>query len=228
MNNILIMDTETNGVDPLKNQVIEIAGVLWNVDHRCIVEVYSGLLPAPHNEAEHINRIPHKLVEDLPMGDAISVWASFMCMATSADAFLAHNAEFDKKFVSMNNLKFANSLPWICSIEDFEWPIKGESSKLINIALEHGIAITSAHRALQDCLILARLFESIPDIDERMQKAYDHSLVEKHVFIANVTFAQRETAKAHGFRWNPDNKTWWKRMTAEDTEHLPFKTRKKG
>ncbi len=226
MKNILIMDTETNGVDPLKDQVIELACVLWNIEHRSIVDVYSGLIPAERNDVEFVNKIPTSLTQE--GSEEQAVWGNLTNMASRAFAFVAHNAEFDKKFTQMKALGTANMLPWICSIEDFDWPQKTDSSKLVDIALNHGVAVTSAHRALQDCLILARLFEAIPDIDVRLAAAYDHCLLEKAEFIANVSFAQKELAKAHGFKWNPDNKTWWKRMVCEDANNLPFPVRRKA
>ena len=58
LRNVLIVDCETTGLDREKDRVIEIGYVLWSVEHRTMLEVYSGLLYAPENPAEHINSIP--------------------------------------------------------------------------------------------------------------------------------------------------------------------------
>ena len=55
---ILILDTETTGLDENKDEVIEIGCILFDVSHKCVLSQVSFLFPINNNEAEHINGIP--------------------------------------------------------------------------------------------------------------------------------------------------------------------------
>ena len=57
MKTILIMDTETDGINYQKDKVLEIAGILYDVDTRSIIQQVSTLIYAEQNAAEHINHI---------------------------------------------------------------------------------------------------------------------------------------------------------------------------
>ena len=56
--NILILDTETNGLDPSKGaQVIEIGALLFNIHHREVIQSLSTLLYCDNNPVQEINHI---------------------------------------------------------------------------------------------------------------------------------------------------------------------------
>ena len=48
---ILIIDTETTGLDEKKDEVIEIGGILFDVSHKCVLSQVSFLFPVDNNEA---------------------------------------------------------------------------------------------------------------------------------------------------------------------------------
>ena len=52
---ILILDTETTGLDENKDEVIEIGCILFDVSFKCVLSQVSFLLPVNSNEAEHVN-----------------------------------------------------------------------------------------------------------------------------------------------------------------------------
>jgi len=54
---ILILDTETTGLDENKDEVIEIGCILFDVSFKCVLSQVSFLFPVNNNEAEHINGI---------------------------------------------------------------------------------------------------------------------------------------------------------------------------
>jgi DNA polymerase III subunit epsilon len=219
MKNVLIVDTETTGVDREKDHVIELGCILWNVEHRCAVELYSRLLPAESNAAEAINGIPAALLSTLK--DA-GTWDGFAELTDEAEACVAHQADFDRAFVERH---VAIEMPWICTREDMRWPRAGTGESLIATALAHGVAVVSAHRAISDCLLIARLFETVPDIDVRLEAALAHALLPKARLVSLAPYEEREIVKASGFKWDPQRKEWWRRMSLRDSEALPFKTR---
>jgi len=54
---ILIIDTETTGLDENKDEVIEIGCILFDVSFKCVLSQVSFLFPVNNNEAEHVNGI---------------------------------------------------------------------------------------------------------------------------------------------------------------------------
>ena len=57
MQNLLIIDTETNGIDPNQNSVIEIGAILYSCNYQTTLAQLSFLLYATDNAAEAINHI---------------------------------------------------------------------------------------------------------------------------------------------------------------------------
>lgn len=226
---VLIFDVETTGVDPAVDQVIEVGAVLWDSRHSAMVGAYSELvrLQPPHKHgAEFVHGISEGLLKSCG-AEASEVWEVVEGWADLADALVAHNAIFDRSF-SKKASEFLDSRDWICTLEDFEWPKQGTSNSLTEIALRHGIAVVSAHRAINDCLVLQRLFEQIPDTDARLEEALVRSREPKAEFVALVPYQEREKAKAAGFIWNGEKKEWRKRMRIASAKDLPFRTRQVG
>jgi DNA polymerase-3 subunit epsilon len=231
MKNVLILDLETTGLDPHEDQVIEVGHVLWSVEHRTLVECFSSLVSAGSNGAEPFNAIP---VAASTGCDRDLAWEVVANGARAADAVLAHQADFDRGFVEaepgkqsgsvlqlFETLEPLRSLPWICTIEDFLWPVQRPFHSLVHVALAHGVAVTSAHRAINDCLLLARLLERLgDDVDVALDVALERALRPKARFIARTTYHEKDLVKASGFHWN--GLVWSRRMAVEDAEALPF------
>ena len=49
---VLILDTETTGLDENKDEVIEIGCILFDVSFKCVLSQVSFLFPVNNNEAE--------------------------------------------------------------------------------------------------------------------------------------------------------------------------------
>lgn len=226
MKTVAIVDVETTGLDRDKDHVIELAYVLWSVEHRTMLECFSSLLAVPTvNAAEAVNGIPPTA---LPHSgeEWRDVWLMFADAACRADAIVAHQADFDRAFVErLCGKENRSARPWICSREDVTWPKAAAGTSLIATALAHGVAVVAAHRAINDCLTLVRLFESVPDIAERLEAGLVHARLPKARLVSLAPYEEREIVKEHGFRWFPERKEWARFMTIADAEALPFKTR---
>ena len=222
---LLITDAETTGVTE-NDTIVEVGAVVYDTAHRCMVDCFSGLIHAPANPAEFVNGIPEKLLRSMNIKNRDQAFARLADMALSCDAFGAHNAEFDKGFVRREAPPLDVAIPWICTIEDFEWPKESPAKNLITVALSHGVAVTSAHRAIHDCLLMARVFDTIEDIDERMKKALNHAMLPKFRFVSLAPFEEKDTVKANGFSWDAAARQWWRVMAESDAEALPFSVRR--
>ncbi len=160
--NILILDTETTGLDPAKgSQVIEIGAILFNIEEQAPLQYLSYLLPCEENAVEHINGIKPSLTKRLQDYDAPH--KLLLQMFDFADVIVAHNAEFDFKFIaSIPALQEMIKYPWVCTKKDFKWPVKLSRFRLQDVCEAMGIRYVEAHRALNDCRFLANCFAKIP------------------------------------------------------------------
>lgn len=220
----LILDTETTGLDPAKDRVIEIGAILYSVVNHSALFSFAGLLCGPTNDAESINRISVSAMNETSEVD-ITPGEVLTPLRAAADVIVCHNAEFDQQWFAKS--ADWNALPWLCTMADFKWPASTrETGSLINLALEHGIGVSSAHRALTDCELIAALFDRMPLYGQDLQAMFARAARPKAIFQAMVSFDDKDKAKDAGFKWDGGKKTWTRRMVVEDAGALPFKTLK--
>lgn len=228
-----IIDLETQGLDPTKDLVVEAAFVWWSVRDRCVLSTWSELVQAPTNPAEHVNRIPlSALSYGLTFEHACEAIKS---RAARADLLMAHRASFD--FAFLPDL----GKPIVCSKFDVPWPKSNPGDGLAYVAIAHDVPIVSAHRALADCLLLARCFErcaELADLEAPSQSVHDQAakhgvewmlaqaMLPRTRCVAMTTYAEREITKKAGFRWNGEMKSWWRDIVDEEIGKLPFQVRR--
>lgn len=198
---LLIVDVETTGTDPDQDQLIEIGAILYSVPHRCSLQQFSTLLPLDgENHAFSVNRIapdaaravaPHA---SAMLVDLLKTWADL------ADYWVAHNTSFDRPWLERYHIAQPHQA-WLCTYDDFRWPLNPKPTSLVTTALNHGIAVTSAHRALTDCQLIAALFDRVEPFDALLAAAISLSQEPFVYAIAIVSKADKDLAKSRGFRW---------------------------
>jgi DNA polymerase-3 subunit epsilon len=68
------------------------------------------------------------------------------------------------------------------------------------------------HRALNDCLLIAALFDRADDL----QSLFEFAMRPKAMFVALVSYDDRDLAKKAGFRWNePGYERMWVRRDGD-------------
>lgn len=223
MRRALLLDTETTGVNPATDRVIEVAVILFDLELGCPIESYASLLQATENAAESANGIPPAALVDA--NHAIEVWRRVAEVAAKADVIAAHNAEFDQSFVRAAGLVGLADRVWCCTMSGFDW---GGSRKLVEIALNHGVGVASIHRALADVDTMARLFARVRERGGDLPALFRRAARPKSLFYALVSYNNRQIAKDHGFGWDEPKhgKNWFRYMPPEDTAALPFQVRK--
>ena len=222
MRRILILDVETTGLDPAKDSVIEVAAILYSVEHATVLSAYSSIMNAAANPAEAINRIPPAALTEAPTWD--QAWSPIGGMLAVAGAIVAHSAGFDRSFAPLD---VQEALPWICSKSDLQWPKQTRPEpSLVALALEHDLGVATAHRAMADCDLLARLFTRARELGADLQAMLARGLRPKAEFVALVSYDDREKAKTAGFQWDGGRKEWRRRMAIDDAAALPFRTRR--
>ena len=224
--NLLFIDLETTSADIETARIVEIACCLWNVESRTILGVFSALTQCDENPAQHVNGIdPAALVNATPVDRAFATVGHFVA---KADILAAHNGDgFDRPIMERYACPWTHPKPWLDTM-DMTYPRTSSSRSLVAIALAHGVQIGTVHRAFDDVLLLARLFERASELGANIPALLEHAMRPKKTYeVAAKGFDAEQNArsKAAGFRWDAPTKSWRKKMSPEDCASLGFAVR---
>lgn len=225
LTNIAIIDTETTGLDPRTDKLLEVGAVLYSLKHGAVIHSASVLV---NNWARDLDPASEKIhgipLDMLHLGHSQEFAERIIRnVVTDADAFVAHNADFDRAWLELD---LTESKPWICTCNDITWPNAGDSRKLVDIALANGVGVVDAHRALTDCLTIARVLTRLHKDGVDLEALLAPGLRPKSTYVSLAGFDEKDVVKANGFRWAPEAKAWWRKMADADVASLPFRVRK--
>ncbi len=216
---LLILDTETTGLDPTCDKCLEVGAILFNVPSRAVLSQISVLIPVKNNPAESINRIPSNVTRLIQPWEAGLEYLN--SLIDSADLLVAHNADFDKQWFGLPPLPKA-SKKWLCTMEDVSWPLSlnlKSRPSVRDLALAYGVPVWSVHRALSDCIYISEVFQRC----ENLETLIAHGLEPRQLMRAQVSYEERYLAKEAGFRWNdPVRGAWTRRLSAREAASLEF------
>jgi DNA polymerase-3 subunit epsilon len=202
----LVVDTETTGLDPARDEIIELAmtpftygsdGEIYEVGESFQrLRQPSGPIPP---EVTAITGIDDAMVEGQVI-DAQDV-ATF---AGPAALVIAHNAAFDRKFLERYSEVF-NTKPWACSMSEVDWAAEGfEGTKLAYLAAGAGF-FYERHRATHDCLATIELLaRRLPVSGETgLSKLLARARAPSwRIWAENSPYDLKDVLKARGYRWN--------------------------
>jgi DNA polymerase III subunit epsilon len=228
MDLVTICDTETTGVRS-NDAVIELGAILYSLKLATPIATYSELIPTEVKmssekikgcTASEINGITPELLAKVPenFSSVRRVLGKFLA---ASEVILAHNASFDQRFIG-DHPTFKDK-KWVCTMNHVKWPRVCPSKALSSIALAHGVPIVSAHRALTDCDILARLLTKVHEMGHDLSLLIDKAC-RPHILVrALVDKANKDLAVDAGFYFNYESKRWLKEVAEEDfDEGLDF------
>lgn len=217
---ILVLDTETTGLEHSQDKIIELALLQVDVDLATglsvgAVVVYDGLedpgVPIS-KETEAITGITSAMLAGHRLDEA-----RIASLLEGVDLVIAHNAAFDRPFCEARIPAFSQ-LPWGCSLADIDWKKEGQSSaKLEYLALEKGW-FYDAHRAEVDChALLAVLGQPLPASQVTgLAKILAASQGPSYRLQAtNAPFEAKDLLKARAYRWNAEQRVWQTRLASE-------------
>ena len=217
---ILILDTETTGLDENKEEIIEIGCILFHVSSRSVLSQVSFLFPVVSNNAEHVNGISAEVSNiNQPWETGLNF---FLELVDCSDLIVAHNVDFDRKWFGKGRLPKIEK-DWVCSLDDINWSFKKtlkNRPSITDLALSFGIPVWNLHRALADCFYLSEVFKRCENLEDILLKATEP----RFLYKAIVSYEERSLAKNAGFRWNtPVEGAWAKKLTAQEAINLDFK-----
>jgi DNA polymerase-3 subunit epsilon len=218
---VVVLDTETTGLDQGKEKIIELAMLRVDIDNTTglpvgEVQVYDGLedpgKPIPP-EVVALTGIHDVDVQGQRLDEA-----RVAELLDGVDLIIAHNAGFDRPFVENRIAQFAQ-VNWACSFADIDWKAQGRgSAKLESLAQANGW-FYDAHRAEMDChALLAVLAQKLP-VDAHTGLAQLLQAVSRPSYslqATNAPFEAKDKLKVRGYRWNAEQRVWHTRLKTDE------------
>ncbi|OGR41704.1 MAG: hypothetical protein A2X35_12575 [Elusimicrobia bacterium GWA2_61_42] len=154
------IDVETTGLSPRTARVCEVAAISFRGEDRVasLAELVNPGLPIPA-EVSKIHGITDDMVKDSPAFGAV---APRLLAMLENSVIVAHNAEFDLAFLSMEFERVGLKFPKLHVVDTLaiarkSW--KFQSNRLGKIAAELNISNGGWHRALSDVEMTRKIFE---------------------------------------------------------------------
>lgn len=215
---VAVIDTETTGLNPVENKVLDIGVIRMEVDAQTgefirIVDTWEAMedpgQPIPA-EIIALTGITDEMVRGRKFNER-----ELADVMNGVSLVIAHGAVHDRRFLEARFPWFEN-LAWGCSLDQVSWAQEGfGSAKLEFIAFRCGY-FYDAHRALVDCHALARCMVecNLPSSGQTVLKQLiDLCDVSDYRIYANgAPFERKDQLKNRGYRWDGDARLWHKTL----------------
>lgn len=217
---VIVLDTETTGLDSKNEKVIELAML------SVLVDVATGLPVGPVSIYESFEDpgkpIPPQITEITGIDDSMVQGqriddSAVNALVQEADLVVAHNAGFDRPFVEARFPVFAGKA-WGCSFQGIDWKKEGSgSAKLEFLASERGW-FYDAHRAQVDCHALLQVLASpLADGQTGLSRLLAGAGQTRYKLRATgAPFEAKDKLKARGYRWDGEGRVWWCSLGSDD------------
>lgn len=222
----LFLDFEATDKDATTARITQAAFSVWDIEEKKELYHFSSLI-LPEGEYEidpvaaQITGISKEQLEKFGSSLDTALDVLFQHCA-SVDFVAAHNLHnYDYVLLTHELKRLKKDLPELPLLVDTRfdvpWPEHIETRKLTYLGAEFGIVNPAAHSARHDVDLMALLLFRFP-IEVIMERAKSPQIWVR----ANVSYDNREKAKAHRFLWDGNNKWWVKLFKQCDYEKLTF------
>ena len=213
----IALDVETTGLDPAKDEVIELGMVKFEFTADGRIFAIAGSFDQLRQPSIPIPADVTRLtgITDADVAGKVIDDGQVAGFVADADVVIAHNAGFDRKFCERAWALFQNKA-WACSASQVDWRAEGyEGSRLAYLLAGCGL-FHDAHRAETDCAALIEvLSRPLPVSGEpALKRLLDAARrATARVWAVNSPFDLKDVLKARGYRWNDGTdgrpKSWW-------------------
>lgn len=213
---VAFFDTETTGLSPVKDSVIEI-GI--RIGYATKEGEFLGLSNHPESKISQLHDPGCELTETITRITGIT---NEMLKGKSfdlekirntlsvCDVIVAHNAGFDRPFIE--KICQTKAL-WACSQTQISWEEEHGFGKcsLEYLAMAHGM-FYDGHRALNDVEVLACILKETSDITGKQYFQHMYEAAKQPVYKISAIgfpFNTKDALKEIGMRWDGDKKVWF-------------------
>jgi DNA polymerase III subunit epsilon len=203
----VFLDVETTGLDTSADEIVEIGLIKMKYlagEGRFfgVPETFSAFNEPSKPLSPEITKLTG-ITSTMLKGQTIDP-DTINVFSAGVDLVVAHNANFDRKFVERYWPAF-EGMAWACSVTQLDWRSLGfESAKLTHI-LSHLGVFHEAHRAIDDCWALLEILSSeLPDHKGTLFKALLSSARRPatRLWAERAPFQSRGRLKGRRYRWN--------------------------
>ena len=156
----VVLDLETTGLDPTFDEIIEIAAVKFSNGEK--ISEFATLVKPEHKIDEYITQltgITNEMVKDAPK---IKIVLPELMEFLGDSVLIAHNANFDINFLYDNNMLYFNepfTNDFIDTMRISRRLFRDIRHRLVDLAKEFEISADVKHRAMADCEVTQKVYE---------------------------------------------------------------------
>lgn len=213
----IMLDFETTGLDPAKDEIIEVAAVRFRYSNS---DEITGAADTFQSFNEPSAPITPEITELTGITDAMVAGhkidgAALERFVSDANVIIAHNADFDRKFAERSWPIFAQK-HWACSMAEIDWKKLGFAGTKLGYLLAGAGYFHGAHRAVDDCqAVLELLARPLPAtsttafsmlIDRARRKTF-------RIYAGDSPYSLKDVLKRRNYRWNDGTdgrpKSWY-------------------
>ena len=202
----ILLGVETTGLNTAQDEIIELAMVKFDYlpDDRIarVTDVFSSF-----NEPS--NPIPNEITEltgitdEMVSGNRIDP-AAVAAFASDVVIIIAHNANFDRKFVERYWPLFERK-HWACSATEVDWRKLGFDGSRLGYLLAGIGLFHQAHRAIDDCHALIEILSAnVPKLNRSafailLERARRKTI---RIWAEQSPFELKDALKKRGYKWS--------------------------
>lgn len=184
---VLLIDTETTGLDPSTARVIEIGAVVVDEEFN-FKRGYSELIwgvdyPEITEEIERLTGITQDMLDKMAVPPAVA-FVGLDPILEDVTEVIAYNSSFDQGMIvaelarglaSVPNIIRLCKVPWLCGMADIEAHADFKSLRLAHAALEWGITVSprELHRAMGDVELMQKILKKSGTTVQAMREYKD-------------------------------------------------------
>lgn len=222
----VIVDTETTGLNPRKDEVIEIGVVAFSFDESGrigeVTDIYGGLQQPKGPIPADITRLTG-ITDAMVAGQRIDL-DRLGALIAPADLVIAHNAAFDRPFCEALTATFEHKA-WACSVSEVDWQARGFEGTKLGYLIGQAGYFHEGHRAVDDCFALLEVLDRNTENPAgsafaELYRASQRSRI--RIYAENAPFDLKDQLKGRGYRWSDGSdgrpKAWWIEVADADLE----------
>jgi len=221
---LAVVDTETTGLDPARDALLELAIVKMRIDAETgeLLDIEPPVfrLEDPgtpiSDETEALTGLSDAILAGQAFDD-VAIAAALSDVTFAA----AHNGRFDSAFF---RARFPGIvLPWACSCSEVTWADHGlgGARSLYALLTRAGLFADCEHRAGPDAWATAMLL-ALPGQGGKTIAWHLWNRAKRATHRLSATrapIAVKDSLKAAGYRWSPVHRVWWTEGDPEAMAH---------